>query len=219
MRLIFKGAQRVGDALKCVLDGMGKIIHREDAPLGSLTVMLDVTDTVEDRIAHVEVAALQIDLCAQRVAPFFKLAVLHALKQIETFLDRTIAPGTDSGMRRIAAVFAELLGCQLADIGKTLADQLKSIFIRFIEIIRTVEEAIAPVKAEPVDVVLNSVDILGVFLGGIGIIHAQIADAAEVLGRGKVDRQRFAVTDVQISVRLGWKAGVDLHAVAAVAFL
>ena len=122
-------------------------------------------------------------------------------------------------MRRIAAVFPELLGRQLADIGKAFADQLKSILIGFIKIIGTVKEAVAPIKAEPMNVVLNGVYILGVFLGRIGIVHTQIADAAEVFGRGKVDRQCFAVADVQIAVRFGRKAGVDLHAVAAVAFL
>ena len=181
--------------------------------------MLDIADAVQHRIAHVEVAALQIDLGAQRIAPLFKLAVLHALEEIQTLLDRAIAPGRDSGVRRIAAVFAELLRCQLADISKALADQLKSILIGFIKIIGTVEETVAPVKAEPVDVVLNGVDIFGVLFGGVRIIHAQIADTAEVLGCRKIDCQRLAVADVKIAVRLGRETGMDLHAVAAVAFL
>ena len=112
---ILQRAERVGDALKRILDRVGKVVHREDAPFGPLTVMLNIADPVKDRIAHVEVAALQIDLGAQCIAPLFKLAVLHALKEIQTLLDRAIAPGRDSGVRRIAAVFAELLRCQLAD--------------------------------------------------------------------------------------------------------
>ena len=43
---VFQGAEGVGDALQRVLNGMGKVIHGEDAPLGALAVMLNVSDAV-----------------------------------------------------------------------------------------------------------------------------------------------------------------------------
>ena len=60
------------------------------------------------------------------------------------------------------------------------------------------------------DILLDSVYELGVLLGGVGVVHAQVADAAELLSRAEVDDQRLAVADVKIAVGLGGKTGVDL---------
>ena len=59
------------------------------------------------------------------------------------------------------------------------------------------------------DILLNGLDELVVLLGGVRVVHAQVADAAEFLGRAEIDAQRLAVTDVQVAVRLGREAGVD----------
>ncbi len=88
----------------------------------------------------------------------------------------------------------ELLRRQLADVGQAL-----------------LEEPVAPVKAQPVDILLDGVHILGVLLGGVGVVHAQVAQAAEALGGAEVDGQRLAVADVQIAVGLRRKTGVDLR--------
>ena len=61
------------------------------------------------------------------------------------------------------------------------------------------------------DILLDSVYELGVLLGGVGVVHAQVADAAELLSRAEVDDQRLAVADVEIAVGLGRETGVDLH--------
>ena len=62
------------------------------------------------------------------------------------------------------------------------------------------------------DVLLNGVHVLGVLLGGVGVVHAQVAQAAVLLGGAKVDGQGLAVADVEVAVGLGGKAGVDSHA-------
>ena len=41
------------NALKRVLNGVGKVIHREDAPFGALTVMLDISYAVKHRVTHI----------------------------------------------------------------------------------------------------------------------------------------------------------------------
>ena len=56
VRLEFERAQRVRDALERVLNGVRKVVHRVDAPLVALTVMVHVADAVNNRVAHVEVA-------------------------------------------------------------------------------------------------------------------------------------------------------------------
>ena len=61
------------------------------------------------------------------------------------------------------------------------------------------------------DVLLDGVDVLGVLLGGVGIVHAQVADPAVLARSSEVHTQRLAVPDVQISVRLGREARMDLQ--------
>ena len=67
------------------------------------------------------------------------------------------------------------------------------------------------------DVLLDGLHVLGILLGGVGIVHAEVGDAVEALGGAEVDAQGLAVADVQIAVGLGREAGVDLHALAALA--
>ena len=62
------------------------------------------------------------------------------------------------------------------------------------------------------DVLLDGVYILGVLLGGVGIVHPQVAQAAELQGGAEVDAQGLAVADVQVAVGLRWEPGVDRHA-------
>ena len=201
-------AQRVRDALERILDRVGKVVHRVDAPLVTLPVMVHVADAVDDGVAHVEVAGGQVDLRAQRAAALGELAVLHALEQIEILLDRAVAVRAHGGLADVAAALLELLGSQVADVGQAFFDELDGKFIVLFKIIRAVEEPVAPVEAQPVDIGLDGVDVFGVFLRRVGIVHAQVAQAAEFFGRAKIDRQRLAVADVQIPVRLRRKPGV-----------
>ena len=208
VRLEFERAQRVRDALKRVLDRVCEVVHREDAPFRALTVVLDIADAVEHGVTHVEVAGGKVNLCAQGVLALRELAGAHAREQIEIFLDRAVAPGADGGGVHIAAVFAELLRRQLAHIGKPFLDELHGVFVILLEVVRAEEKPVAPVKAEPVDVLLNGLNELVVLLGGVRVVHTQVADAAEFLGRAEVDAQCLAVADVQIAVRLRWETGV-----------
>ena len=83
--------------------------------------MLDIPDAVQHRVAHIEVAACQVDLGAQGVLAFREFAVLHPLEEVEVLLDRPVAPGAErAGCVSVAAVLAELLGRQLADVGEPL---------------------------------------------------------------------------------------------------
>ena len=67
------------------------------------------------------------------------------------------------------------------------------------------------------NVLLDSVDVLNVLLGGVGVVHAQVADASVLFGGAEVDADSLCVTDVEIAVRLGRKTGVNLHSLASAA--
>ena len=167
-------------------------------------MVLDVADAVEHGVAHIEVAGGEVDLRTQGILALRELAGAHAREQIEVFLDRAVAPGADGGGVHIAAVFAELLRRQLAHIGKPFFNQLHGVFVILLEVVRAEEEPVAPVKAEPVDILLNGFHKLVVLLGGVRVVHAQVADAAEFFGRSEIDAQCLAV-----AVRLGRETGVD----------
>jgi len=210
--LVFERAERVGDALERVLDRVGEIVHREDAPPGALAMVVDVADAVDDGVAHVEVAGGQVDLRAQGPGALGELAVFHAGEELEVFLHRAVPVGGDGGLADVAAVFLKLLGREVADVGQALFNELDRVFVVLVEVVRPVEEAVAPVEAQPVDVVLDGLDVLGVLLRGVRVVHAEIAQAAELFGGAEIDAESLAVADVQVAVRLRRKARVDSEA-------
>ena len=148
----------MGDALQRVLNGVGEVVHGIDAPLVPLAVMVQVVDPVEHRVPHIEVAAGQVDLGPQGVLALGELAVLHPLEQVQALLDGPVPPGGAGGSGDISPVLLELLRRQLADIGQALLDEAppprRYILVK---VIGAVEEPVAPVKAQPVDVLLDGV--------------------------------------------------------------
>ena len=66
---------------------------------------------------------------------------------------------------------------------------------------------LSPVEAQPVDVFLYGLDVLVVFLGGIGVVEAQMALGVRVfLRQAEIEAQSLGVANVQISVRFRGKA-------------
>jgi len=214
----FQGAQGMGDAFQSVLDGMGKVIHGVDAPLVALTVMVHVTDPVDNGVTHIEVAGGQVDLGSQGVAVVLKFAGTHPCEQIQAFLHGTVPVGGDGGGVQIAPVFLELLGGQLADISQALLDQLHSVLVVLLKVVGTIVEPVAPVEAQPVDVFLDGVHKLHVFLGRVGVVHTQVAQTTELQGSAEVNGQGLAVADMQVAVGLRRKTGVNGLACIGTAF-
>ena len=98
---------------------------------------------------------------------------------------------------------------KIVDVSLAVFDQLDRPLIELIEIIRRVEKAV-PLEAQPPHVVLDRVDVFGLFFLGIGVVEAQVGVAAEFVGEAEIEADRLGVADVQIAVGLGRKAG--LHA-------
>src|SRR4029077_19962694 len=74
---------------------------------------------------------------------------------------------------------------------------------------------LAPVEAKPVYVPLDGVDVFLLLLHGIGIVEANVVAAAEFDGKAEVQADRLCVAEMQIAVRLRWKARDDaLHQAA-----
>ena len=97
--------------------------------------MVHVADAVDDGVSHVEVAGGKVNFRAQRLGALREFAVFHALEKIEVFFDRPFAVRRDRGLSDVAAILAELLRRQIADIGKSLFDQLDGVFVVLFKII------------------------------------------------------------------------------------
>ena len=172
---------------------------------------MGVVDTVQHRIAQVEIAGSGVDLGAQRHGAVGEFTVFHALEEVQTLLDGAVAIGALGRGVDIAAHFAHLLGRQFTDIGQALADQAHGALIHLLKIVRRIIKPVVPGEAQPADILLDGVHILRVFLAGVRVVHAQIAHASEFFRRAEVDAQRLAVADMQVSVGLRRETGVYRH--------
>src|SRR4051812_29965198 len=67
-----------------------------------------------------------------------------------------------------------------------------------------------PLEAEPVNGLLDGVDVFLLFLRRIGIVEAKMAAAAVLLRQAEIQADRLGVAEMKIAVRLGRKPGDDL---------
>src|SRR5690606_26857234 len=186
-----------------------------DRPSVAGVLVRHLLDPVDRRIAHGDVARSHVDLRAQGARAVGELAGAHPPEQVEVLLDAAVAPGRVAArLGQGAAVFAHLLGAEVADEGVALADQLLRGEVEHLEIVRGMAQR-GPVEAEPAHVFLDRGDVLGVFPGRVGVVEAQVAAAAELGGDAEVQADRLGVADVQVAVRLRREAGADRGVLAA----
>lgn len=87
----------------------------------------------------------------------------------------------------------------------TLPKQNKAKNLKIVGRIRDFER----LPAQPRHNLLNVVNVLFLLGRGVGIVVAQIARAADFLGKAKVDKHRLGVTDMEITIGLGRKSRID----------
>ena len=80
MILKFQGTDGMGDMLDGILDRMGKVIHRVNAPGITGIVMSHMSHTVDNRVAHIHVRRCHIDLRTQYLLTILVLTSLHILE-------------------------------------------------------------------------------------------------------------------------------------------
>jgi len=139
----------------------------------------------------------------------------HPAEQVEILGDRAIAIWAVCAWNlRSAALVADLFAGLAVDVGESELDQLLGPQIELFEVVAGVEQPV-PLEAEPADIVLNRLDVFGLFGGRVRIVEPQIALAAELLGDAKVQADRLGVSDVQIPVRLRREPCLDPSTVLA----
>jgi hypothetical protein len=229
----FQRADAVGDLLQRVLDRMREGVHRVDAPRVAGVVVRGAADAVERRVAHVDVGASHVDLRAQHGGAVGELAVAHGAEAIEVLLHAAAAEEA-VGARgvEVAAGGADFLGALLVDVGQAGTDQVLGGAVHEVEVVaREVDVLVGRaepgrivgqhgVVSKPLHGVADGVDVLLLFLLGIGVVEAQVAHAAVFPGQLEVEPDALGVADVQIAVGLGREAQAHprrvLHALGMV---
>ena len=84
--------------------------------------------------------------------------------------------------------------------------------MQLIEILRGKAHFTRPLKAQPLDVTFDRINVFLVFFGRVGVVKTQMGDAAKFLSQPKVHANGLGVTDVQVAVGLRREAGHDLFA-------
>ena len=204
-----KRADAVGDMLNAVTLAVGVVVHRVDAPLVARAVVVGMEDAVHDGVAEHHVGVRHVDLGAQHLAAVGELACTHAAEQVEVLLDRAVAVGAVLARRgHRAAPLANLVEGLVVDVSQTFLYQEFGPLVELLEIVRGVV-LLGPVEAQPVDVLLDGVDILGVLLHGVGVVEAQVGLAAVLLRQSEINAYRLGVADVQVAVGFRRKTGLD----------
>ena len=190
-------AQRMGDPFDRVRLTVCPVVGRVDAPLISGAGMGRVHDAVHHRIAHIQVGMAHINLGTQGFRPVGKLARTHPPEQIEVLFHRPISvravlPRRSDNLVSVvdclATVLADLLRGQVINVRFALFDQVFGPRVQLLEIVGRVVFAVLPIVAEPVDVLLDRVDVLDFFLFGVGVVKPQVAQTAELRRNAKVER-------------------------------
>src|SRR6516165_7345354 len=110
MVLKLQRANRMCDLFDGVRLTMSPIVHGVDAPLAVGPMMLGMQDAVHDRVAHVEIGGIHVDLGSERASAVRKLTGPHTAKKIQTFFNTAIAIRTFLAALDIAAMACDFLG-------------------------------------------------------------------------------------------------------------
>ncbi len=205
----------MGYTLDGVLNGVGEIIHGVYAPFVSLAVVWFMGNAVQNRVPHVEVSACKVDFRPQGHAAVGEFPCPHPAEQVKAFLNGSVPVGAYRRIGQVPPVCPHLLGGQLAYICQTLFYQVFRYLVHYLEIIGGIIKTVAPVIAQPSDVLLDGLHIFHVFLFGVGVVHPKVAKPAVFFGNPEINADCLGVPYVKVSVGLGRKTGVDFLALAA----
>src|SRR3990167_2834469 len=88
--------------------------------------------------------------------------------------------------------------------------------MQLVEVVGGVTLLAGPLEAQPLYVALDRVDVFLVFLGRVGVVEAQVALAAKLLGQAEVQADRLGMADMQVAVGLRRETGDDFRVLASV---
>ena len=166
-------------------------------------------DAVHDGVAEHHVGVRHVDLGAQHLAAVGELAGAHAAEEVEVLLDAAVAVGAVlARCGNSTAALANLVEGLVVDICQAFLNQELGPLVELLEIVGGIV-LLGPVEAQPVDVFLDGVYILCVFLHGVGVVETQVGLAAVLLCQSEINADRLGMADVQVAVGFRRKTGLD----------
>ena len=195
----------MSNSLEVVALTMGEVVHGIGVPLIARTDMWDIEHTIDQRVTEQHVGVSHVDLCAQHQCTGLALAAVHKLEQLQVLLDRTITERTVctwTGGRSL--LLGNNLRTLFVNIGTALFDKPYGKVPELLKVVTGIIH-IGPLESEPLDIVLDTLDIFRIFLDRVGVVETEIAGAAIFLGQTEVDGDSLGMTDVQIAIGLWWK--------------
>ena len=212
--LELQGTEAVRDPLEGIGQRMGEVVHGINHPLVTGLMMHFLADAIENRIAQIQVGALHVDFGTQYSSPLVQLTAAHLLEQGQILFHAALAIGAWLARRgEITAVLGDLLRAQAVHVGQPLVDQLHGQLIKPVEIVAGKLLLTIPGEPKPLHILLDRLDVLILFLLGIGIIEAQIATAVIAFGNPEVQADRLGMTNMQVPIGFRWKTGHHLAVV------
>ena len=209
MDVELQGTDGMGDVLDGVALAVGEIVHGVDAPFVPGAVMVGKLDAVQQRVAEHHVGMGHVNFGAKHFLPFCILSGLHFPEELEVFLHGTVPPGAGrTGFVHGAAAGANLVLILVVHIGQAPLDEFFCPGIQLVKVVAGIQ-FLVPLKAQPLDVLLDGVHVLGVFLGGVGVVVAEVGFAAVLLRQAKVEADTLGMTQMQVSVRFRRETGHD----------
>ena len=158
-----------------IFNRMREIIHRINTPCITGIVMGHMSDTVNNRISHINIGRCHIYFCTEYLLTIFIFSGFHFLKQLQIFLCASVSVRTLlTGFCQRSSVFPDFLRCQIADICFPFLYQLYCSLIHLLKITRRKKQTVSPVCPQPFHICFNGLHKFKLLFGRICIIKTQI---------------------------------------------
>ena len=201
MNVELEGTDRVCDVLDRVRLSVSVVIHRIDAPLVTCTVVMGMDDTIEKRVTEKHVRMSHVNLRTKALLTVSILSGLHVAEKLEVLLYASVTVWAfRSRHLDCSTTCADLLLSLVIHISQSLLYKFLSPLIELVEIVRSIT-LVLPLETEPLDVLLDGVNILGILLDRVCIVEAEVGLSAVFLGKAEIDADTLRMSDVKISVR------------------
>ena len=187
---------------------MSEVVHRISIPLVAGTDMGNIQHAINQWVAEQHVGVSHVDLGTQNHCSWLALAAIHELEQFEILLNRTVTERTiGTWTCGGSLLLSNYLGTLLVDISTALLDKPNGKVPKLLEIVAGIVD-VSPLKAKPLNIVLDALDIFCIFLNRVCVVETKVTSTAIFLGQTKVDSYSLGMSDMQIAIWLWWETGL-----------
>ena len=201
----------MSNALLGIFQRVREVIHRIHAPGVAGIVMGRMHHSIKNRVAHVHIPRLHVDISAQNCPTIFKASLTHLFEKLEALFHRTLTMRRwRSSLGHIAALLADFLGRLGIDVSQLFFDQAYGAVVEELKVVARKIKMLAPVVSQPGDVLFDRIDILRILFHRVSIIESQMTAGTNftiLLGQTKIHPDRFGMSNMEVTVGLGWETG------------